>query len=189
MSVNKIAITGHTNGIGRALFQIYEQRNVAVVGLSRSTGFDITSLNDVKEITSCDVFVNNAYDGFGQVDLLYKVWDSWKDQPSKLIINISTALTMYPVDINTSSEDSLYRTQKIALEEAITQLRMRAKGPRLMLVKPGAIATHKEDPKHYANVNDWASSLVTCIDNIHPSLEIAEITLVTHSSNSLLYKD
>ena len=37
----KIAITGHTNGIGQALAREYQQRGHEVMGLSRRTGQNI----------------------------------------------------------------------------------------------------------------------------------------------------
>ena len=38
---NKIAIIGHTRGIGKAIADLYTNKKYDVVGLSRSNGFDL----------------------------------------------------------------------------------------------------------------------------------------------------
>lgn len=83
----KIAITGHTKGVGQAIASRFDD----VVGFSKSTGYDISDDNVVKQIVKeaadCDVFVNNAYHRDAQARLLYKMYQQWHDKP-KLIINI-----------------------------------------------------------------------------------------------------
>ena len=87
----KIAITGHTSGIGKALTKLCDHKKIEWSGFSRSNNFDITSksfqtlLPEVVE--DCDVFINNAYDKFTQVDLLYGLWKHWKFL-NKQIINL-----------------------------------------------------------------------------------------------------
>lgn len=85
----KIAITGHTSGIGKYIFENYPN----TVGFSRSNGFDICDENDRKEIvkqsSDCDVFINNAYNGFGQTFLLLDLFAEWKDT-QKSIVNVGT---------------------------------------------------------------------------------------------------
>ena len=43
---NKIAITGHTKGIGKAIADLYSKKNYEVIGLSRSNGYDMSSDQD-----------------------------------------------------------------------------------------------------------------------------------------------
>ena len=38
---NKIAIIGHTKGIGKAISKLYKKKGFDIVGLSRSNGYDI----------------------------------------------------------------------------------------------------------------------------------------------------
>lgn len=54
----KIVITGHTSGIGKYIYEMYGRD---VIGLSRSTGFDITKDDVSKYITQDTVFINNAF--------------------------------------------------------------------------------------------------------------------------------
>jgi len=63
--MKKIAITGHTWGIGRAIFSYFRKdpTNI-VIGFSRSNGFDISDSSKrqeiIKQSIDCDIFVNNA---------------------------------------------------------------------------------------------------------------------------------
>ena len=83
----KIAITGHSAGIGQALAKIYTEQGHEVIGLSRRIGYNIRSIPKVASvIESCDVFINNAQVGFAQTELLWEVWNRWRGQ-NKTIIN------------------------------------------------------------------------------------------------------
>ena len=83
----KIAITGHTKGVGKAIADKFDN----VLGFSKSTGYDISDDAVVKDIIEkskdCDVFINNAYHRDAQARLLYKMYQQWQNEP-KLIINI-----------------------------------------------------------------------------------------------------
>jgi NADP-dependent 3-hydroxy acid dehydrogenase YdfG len=62
----KIAITGHTSGLGLSIYNHFNQKpECAVRGISRATGFDLTT--DADEViqliksNNFDYFFNNAY--------------------------------------------------------------------------------------------------------------------------------
>jgi len=85
----KIAITGHSAGIGQALTKIYTEQGHEVIGLSRRNGYNIRSLPKVADmIEPCNMFINNAQVGFAQTELFWEVWNRWKGQ-EKTIINIA----------------------------------------------------------------------------------------------------
>jgi hypothetical protein len=69
----KIVITGHTRGLGKAMYEhfISDPKNT-VVGLSKSQGTDISnSIDQICEIANgCDIFINNAYAGQAQNKLV-----------------------------------------------------------------------------------------------------------------------
>lgn len=67
----KIAITGHTSGLGLAFYNHFS-KNHTVIGLSRSNGYNIATDQNkiVSMLTDCDLFFNNAYDGIYQGTLL-----------------------------------------------------------------------------------------------------------------------
>ena len=174
----KIAITGHSAGIGQALATLYEQQGHEIVGLSRRTGFNIRNIPKVvDQIAPCDMFINNAQIGFAQTELLFEVFKQWQGQP-KLIMVISSMMTQRPVSVLPGLDMDLYWLQKKTLEEACVQLRHKATGPGIILVKPGAVATqpNQESPRPYADVNEWAETLIKCL-NTGPNLVINEIAL------------
>jgi len=172
----KIAITGHSAGIGQALARIYQAQGHEIVGLSRRTGYNIRMLPKIAGvIETCDMFINNAQSGFAQTELLFEVWRRWEGQENKHIIVISTQMTMLPVSPRVEWDE--YLIQKRALEEACNQLRARALWPAITIVKPGAVATQPDAGLDHADANDWAEKLVACLNLVGPTLEINEITL------------
>ena len=63
----KIAITGHTAGIGQALAEAYYGNEI--VGLSKREGNNIrNTLKIADAIEPCDMFINNAQAGFAQTE-------------------------------------------------------------------------------------------------------------------------
>lgn len=111
----KYAVTGHTSGIGKTLF---ERLSPNVIGFSRSTGYNINSYADrqriINESNDCDVFINNAPAGYGQVDLFIELFQEWKDK-EKTIINVGSRITdiILPPD---RLELMHYQSQKLILK-------------------------------------------------------------------------
>ena len=60
----KIALTGHTKGLGKRLFDSLSEK-YETIGFSRSNGYDIKSPVDrkkiIKESKDCDIFINNVH--------------------------------------------------------------------------------------------------------------------------------
>jgi len=159
----KIAITGHSAGIGQALARCYAGRGHDIVGLSKRNGYNIRILPRVIDaIEPCDVFVNNAQTGFAQTELLFEMHRRWIGT-NKTIINISTMMTQDPV--STLADMDQYRIQKLALEESIRQLRIKPGSPKLILVRPGNIATSVDKTvPPAADVDKWATVLIHTLD-------------------------
>jgi len=68
----KVAITGHTKGLGKYIAEMFDYSNWNVTGFSRTNGYNIeTDYETIADtIKGYDLFVNNAYaDGY-QLDLL-----------------------------------------------------------------------------------------------------------------------
>ena len=159
----KIAITGHSAGIGQALSTIYTEQGHEVVGLSRRNGYNIRSIPKLSSmIESCDMFINNAQVGFAQTELFWEVWNRWRGQ-NKTIINISTQMTNDR--IAPKEEWDQYIIQKKALELAHTQCQERSPLPKLILIKPGSIATQpSQQPPEYQDVNEYAQKTIEYIN-------------------------
>ena len=78
MSENKIVITGHTTGLGKAIYDKFTEVSCRkIVGLSRSNGYDIDKDFDkvVEEATGAEIFINNAYRDKQQLKLLHALKD------------------------------------------------------------------------------------------------------------------
>lgn len=175
----KIAITGHSAGIGQALAQIYTDRGHEVIGLSRRNGFNIRNIPKIiDKIQDCDIFINNAQVGFAQTEILFAAYKKWHGVENKKIINIGTMMTSCPMSPIPGLNMTEYYVQKVSLEEAIRQLRQYQNWPKLYLIKPGAIATQpgQTSPRPYADVYIWAKKLVELLD-CGVDLEITEIGL------------
>jgi len=113
------------------------------------------------------MFINNAQAGYAQTELLYAVWESWQNQPNKHIWCISTMMTQHPVDPPVPGQSELsmsaYRTQKLALEQSINQLRWKNNWPSITLIRPGAVATQPGQAHEYpyCDVDAWADIVVS----------------------------
>lgn len=119
----KILVTGGNRGLGLFLCQHFGADSV-----SRSSGFDITKLQDREQIAdmslSYDVFINNAFDGpfqeswsdFAQTKLLWIVADLWqKNNKNGYIVNIGSVGSESVVAPDPGWQT--YRVSKAALKE------------------------------------------------------------------------
>ena len=131
----KIALTGHSNGLGQALFELLSQKH-EIVGFSRSNGYDIKSPFDrkkiIKESKDCDIFINLVHNYYHQTDLLLELHKSWKGL-QKYIINIGTSAIDDEKFGLGDYEMSEYKVQKTTLVDMITTLKTSFQYPILKL--------------------------------------------------------
>ena len=92
-----IAITGHANGIGKALFEKYP----GSLGFDLANGYNIDIDIDriLEESKHCNVFINNAYHYNRQTDLLNAWYQQHRDDKF-IIINISSIIADPNLNIN-----------------------------------------------------------------------------------------
>jgi|694.fasta_scaffold04762_30 NAD(P)-dependent dehydrogenase (short-subunit alcohol dehydrogenase family) len=104
----KIAITGHTKGLGKYLHDAFIADGHIVLGFSRSNGYNIKNKEDreriVAEVNDCNVFINNAFNyedwDNSQLDMLKDIYYSWINNKDKSIINMSSSASdLYPAPI------------------------------------------------------------------------------------------
>ncbi len=118
----KYAVTGHTQGVGKRAF---ERLSPNIIGFSKSTGYDITIKEHrqriIRESYDCDIFINNATDGFGQTYLLIDLANTWKDQPDKKIINVGSRVAeiILPKNMMHLAE---YQAEKISVKNMSLRL-------------------------------------------------------------------
>lgn len=174
----KIAITGHSAGIGQALAREYTSRGHEIIGLSKRHGHNIRVIPKIADcIEPCDMFVNNAQAGFAQTELLFEMAKRWANTKKHIIV-ISTMMAQDPVSVLPGVEMNLYRVQKVALEEAVRQIRHTTPGLQLTLVRPGNIATSPDKTvPPAADVDHWAKTLIEIFNLASPALMIPDISL------------
>ena len=104
----KVVITGHTYGIGKALYDSFKQAEWEVIGLSRSNGYDIDKDFDrvVEASTGADLFINNAYRDKQQTKLVHAL----KDKVKRMIV-MGSVSRHYPELIHT---DYVHDKQELA---------------------------------------------------------------------------
>lgn len=137
----KIAITGHTDGLGKALSAKLSQDN-EIIGLSRANGYPLSNYTKiVKFIEDCDILINNAYDNYYQCNLLSEVFSMWRYE-NKKIISIGSAIIDYTrAEKELDSDPWAYRDHKLALRKLFRHLLSLERTCQLLLVNPGPIDT------------------------------------------------
>jgi len=92
---NKIAIIGHTRGIGKAIADLYRKKNYTVVGLSSSNGYDLhcSQVEIMEQLDDCQLIVLNAYVGGGQMNLLKRIYGKFVFEDKKVVVITSTSGT------------------------------------------------------------------------------------------------
>lgn len=175
----KVAITGHTAGIGQALAKQYLAVGHEIVGLSQRDGNNIRNTPKIcDQIEPCDVFVNNAQAGYAQTELLFEMTQRWQGTGKQIIV-ISTMMTQDPVSSLTGLSMDQYRLQKVTLEEAVRQIRHRRLGVKITIVRPGNIATSPDKTvPPAADVDNWANVLMSILRMAEANnLRVPEISL------------
>jgi hypothetical protein len=172
----KIAISGHTAGIGKSFARYFADRGHKIVGASRREGMNIRSIPKVfGHIQDCDMFINNAQVGFAQTELLYKLWTTWANE-NKMIWLISSMMSSQS-DVPYDMEE--YKAQKQALENAFYNLKGQGRC-KLVLIRPGTIATQPYNTVglNAVDVDDWVNTICdTWIQAHNKQMFLEEISL------------
>ena len=164
---NKIAITGHSSGIGQAIFERYSPN---AIGFSRSNGYDISKdmWSIIAESQDCDIFVNNAQSDFSQTELLYALAKNFKG----LIVNIGSLSKDWTKGHKPNYK---YSIEKTALHKANDQLFWA--GVNTCIIHPGYVDTKmarkfnvdKLSVENIVDVFDWIINQSFCIKEISVS--------------------
>ena len=99
---NSIAIIGHTKGIGKAIFDLYQKKDYKVIGMSKSNGYDIVSDQEkiLEQIEDCDLVVINAHFLRGQLTLLKRIYGLHAFKKKKVAVITSTSGMDEEPDLN-----------------------------------------------------------------------------------------
>jgi len=122
---NKIAIVGHTRGIGKAIADLYRKKKYTVVGLSSSNGYDLqcSQVEIMEQLDECELIVLNAYAGRGQMTLLKRIYGKFVFENKKVAVITSTSGTPIGTDEDLQNPEYVeYCKNKKTLIEYIEQL-------------------------------------------------------------------
>lgn len=158
----KIAVIGHTNGIGKAIFDHLSLEN-EVRGFSLSNGYDINSKESrekiISEVIDYDIFINNAYSftDNNQLNMLREICEIWNHDASKIIFNVSSQHV---------EDDKQYCRDKKELDSFCDS--MIYNKLKLINLKPGLTDTRHNiaNPKPRMSVADIVKVIEFCLDNI-----------------------
>ena len=157
---NKIVITGHTSGIGKAIFDKFTEVSChEIIGMSRSNGYDIEKDFDkvVEEATGADFFVNNAYRDIQQLKLFHAL----KDKVNMMVV-MGSVSRHYPELIPTD-----YVRDKQALAEACRLESINPNGIPILHLDLSFIQgteIHNDDPTAF--LSDYNTPLEDIVDTI-----------------------
>lgn len=137
----KVVITGHASGIGKALLETFTENGQECIGFDILNGYDLRDEETLKHvIESCrdaDVFINNALPN--QSKLLEEIYNLWVGD-SKVIINLSSAVTFFYNKDNIPNEFEGYYQHKQHLNDVCKSLTPQRK-PYIMNVRPSWVNT------------------------------------------------
>ena len=177
----KIGITGHSEGIGKSLYdKLIKDFNV--IGLSRSNGFDIKNTNKIiEQLEDCDVFINNAFEKNYQTILFELLFDKWKFLP-KTIINMNSSCVYEPSDWDPEYANNKKKFKDVSLNIVRNNT---DKKVRVTNLYPSTLSSHKE----FDNLNkidiDHLSDVIYLLIKQPQEIEIREMSIYC----TTLYKE
>ena len=121
----RIYITGHTRGIGKAIFDLYKGKNFLCHGVSKSTGMDIDKDCDtiVQQMANFQYIVLNAYEKDSQLRMLQMIVQRYQDEPKKIAVITSTSGTPAGMDSSLKQQEyNWYCKNKKSLIEYIEKI-------------------------------------------------------------------
>ena len=178
----KIAISGHTKGIGKNIFD-----NIISDGFSRTNGFDITKPDEfIESIKNFDVFINNTFHPIYQKEIFEKLFSIWKYE-EKTIINILNLSTLLIDDLNTQHE---YFKSKQLFKESIQKTLLKNKNKKVRVVNlfVGTMENHNNYfGKNKVKYEDIINTIKFVLKTPH-SIEYAFISIgcTTEYENTLI---
>jgi hypothetical protein len=155
----KVVITGHTYGIGKALYNSFKSAEWEVIGLSRSNGYDIDADFDkvVEAATGADFFINNSYRDKQQTRLVHAL----KNKVKKMIV-MGSVSRHYPELIHTD-----YVHDKQELAEACRLISLDPNGIDILHLDLSFI----EQPMHNNDPTAFSSDYVIKFDEILSAID------------------
>lgn len=162
--MNRIVIVGHTRGLGAALFKEFNKSPafIEVIGLSKSTGFNIEKanhrLNIIDKCKEASILVINAFSDEvkdAQHELLCEAFKVLQNRPMTIAVIGSNAPDNW--------KDSMrkYPSYKKMIDHSVRQMSKLDTPCRVVNFRPGWINTTRIRPEKRDGAMDPASVALT----------------------------
>lgn len=147
MEFKSVAVTGHTTGIGKGLYDYFASKGCTVHGFSKSNGYDISCNDDVIEIIEqtkdCELFINNAYYDNQQAVIALQ-WHTVHQDKEHYIINMSSLGSSENIvhKLNIKNPHIVeYGKNKMLLNNVGNTINLSKSPARCITVMPGIVNT------------------------------------------------
>jgi|OM-RGC.v1.016887621 nucleoside-diphosphate-sugar epimerase len=142
----KIAITGHTSGIGKGILEYYSGEH-EVIGFSLENGYNINDYSRILEETKdCDIFINNAYSHYTQSEIVSE-WAKVHSNDKHLIISTSSIAAEPLLEIeNMFPHLKPYGDEKYAINKASWNVNHSPTLCKSSVIMPGVVETSFYNP-------------------------------------------
>jgi len=140
----KTLVIGHTNGIGNAIYKRLTKSKLTsdVVGISKSTGFDINIRNSEFNYNHFDCIILNSYDMFtSQLNTMMEIAEYVDKEKLIIVIGSTSAYKTNPSDLYWAG----YAVEKAAIIKLGTDLN--TMGYNVAMISPGTVDTHRNAHK------------------------------------------
>jgi NAD(P)-dependent dehydrogenase (short-subunit alcohol dehydrogenase family) len=103
----RIFVTGHTRGIGKAVFDLYKSKNYFCYGVSKSEGLDVDTDCDtiVQQMANFKYIVLNAYAKDSQLRMLKAIIDQYQNDEKHIAVIASTSGTQAGMDSSLKQQE------------------------------------------------------------------------------------
>ena len=165
----RIFITGHTRGIGKAIFDLYKGKNFLCHGVSKSTGMDVDKDCDiiVQQMANFQYIVLNAYEKDSQLRMLQMIVERYQNDPKKIAVITSTSGTSAGMDSSLKRQEyNWYCKNKKSLIEYIEKIQqdLYDKPIQIFDVCPDTVKTEMSEGLWEEYPKLQAQEVAECVD-------------------------
>ena len=103
----RIFITGHTRGIGKAIFDLYKSKDYLCYGVSKTNGLDVDKDCEliVQQMANFKYIVLNAYANDSQLRMLKEIISLYKNDDKHVAVITSTSGTTAGMDSSLKEQE------------------------------------------------------------------------------------
>jgi hypothetical protein len=166
-------ITGHTSNIGKAIYDKYP-----ALGLSRTNGYDINDTMEIIDIirkNNPKVFINNAYSGIAQSNILLGIYEN---NLSCKVISMGS-MSVYRQDAKSKAQIQ-YSSDKLHLKH--THEHLKRNGFNSVLIELGMVDTsyNKDKDVKKVSIEEVLRIMHICLTE---NIDIVRVTPLTKVNN------